>query len=67
MALPLAPVCFAQACRHGLASVLDRDDQPRFLLCIARGTVHHANGFVGTLGDDDAGTRLDMDALPRLV
>ena len=67
VARPLPPVGFAQADRHRLAFVLDRDHQPGFLLLVTAGAVQHANGFVGTFGDDHAAARLDIDGLPRLV
>ena len=67
VAFPLAPVGLAQAGRYGLAPVLDRDDEPRFFLRVAEGSMQPANGLVGTLWDEYAGARLDVDGLPGLI
>ena len=67
VAFPLPPIGFAQAGRHGLASVLDRHHQPGFLLLVTAHAMPHADGLVGTFGDEHVGARLDIDGLPRLV
>ena len=67
VAFPLPPIGFAQAGRHGLASVLDRDHQTGFLLLVTAHAMPHPNGLVGTFGDDHAGARLDIVGLARLV
>ena len=67
MAFPLAPVGFAQAGWHRPAFVLDGDHQPGFFFLVTTGAMEHANGLVGTLGDDHADARLDIVGLPRLI
>ena len=67
VAFPLPPIGFAQAGRHRLAFVLDRDHQPGFLLLVTARAMPYANGLVGTFGDDHASAGLDIDGLPRLV
>jgi hypothetical protein len=67
VAFPLPPVGFAQAGRHRLAFVLDRDHQPGFLLLVTAHAMPYASGLVGTFGNNQGGARLDIDGLPRLV
>ncbi len=64
---PLPPVGFAQPGGHRFALVLDRDDEPRFFLRVAGGSVLYADGLVRPFGDDHGGTGLDIDGFPRLV
>jgi hypothetical protein len=67
VAFPMAPVGFAQTCRHRVAFLLDRDHQVVFFCLIARVFKKHPECLVGTLGDQDRVARFDVDGLPRLV
>ena len=67
VAFPLPPVCFAQACQHRHAFVLDRDHQVIFFCLIAWTSKNYPDGLVGTFGDAHFGARLDIGSLPRLI
>src|SRR5438067_1505856 len=54
VAFPLPPVGFAQAGRHGFASKLNCDDQPRFRLRLASRAVLYANSLVIPKGSHKA-------------
>src|SRR5947208_617556 len=62
---PLAPEGLAQAGRHGLALVLQHNDQPGLFFRVARGAMQNANGFVGTLGNDQGRARFVVYGSPR--